>query len=178
MGFKFCCVGSSDSSPAPIQRSPTPVQRSQAPVQRSPVPIPRPPVLTPKLENLPALPNHKIGGPSPNSSPTQISRQVSAVHPAVATLDAAPARSSGSVSVRRRSSFTSPTFGMVSGRTPLSAWHSVASKVVAANRFRGIGEESPVQEFKIEELGGQNGKLVFGPVAVFNGWSWTFSFLE
>lgn len=71
--------------------------------------------------------------------------------------------------MRRLSSFASPTFEMVSGRTPLGAWHSVAAKVVAANRLRGIGGESPIQEFKIEELGGQNGKLVFGPVAVFNG---------
>lgn len=58
---------------------------------------------------------------------------------------------------------------MVSGRTPLGAWHAVAAKVVAANRFRGVGRESLVTDFKIEELGGQNGKLVFGPVAVFNG---------
>lgn len=58
---------------------------------------------------------------------------------------------------------------MLAGRTPLGAWHAVAAKVVATNRFRGVGGESCVEDFKIEELGGQSGKLVFGPVSVFNG---------
>lgn len=71
----------------------------------------------------------------------------------------------------RLSSFASPSFDMVSGRTPLSAWHAVAAKVVAANRFRGIGGSSQVEDFKIEELGGKSGHLVFGPVSVFNGGS-------
>ncbi|RPB00974.1 hypothetical protein L873DRAFT_1678550 [Choiromyces venosus 120613-1] len=55
------------------------------------------------------------------------------------------------------------------GRTPLGAWHAVAAKVVAANRFRGAGGSSHVGDFRIEELGGKGGHLVFGPVAVFNG---------
>ncbi|KAG0638701.1 hypothetical protein HOY80DRAFT_1046908 [Tuber brumale] len=55
------------------------------------------------------------------------------------------------------------------GRTPLGAWHAVAAKVVAANRFRGAGASSHVGDFRIEELGGKGGHLVFGPVAVFNG---------
>ncbi|CAZ82600.1 unnamed protein product [Tuber melanosporum] len=54
-------------------------------------------------------------------------------------------------------------------RTPLGAWHAVAAKVVAANRFRGAGVSSHVGDFRIEELGGKGGHLVFGPVAVFNG---------
>ena len=55
------------------------------------------------------------------------------------------------------------------GRTPLGAWHAVAAKVVAVNRFRGAGASSHVGDFRIEELGGKSGHLVFGPVAVFNG---------
>lgn len=65
--------------------------------------------------------------------------------------------------------FATNTDMVSNGRTPLGAWHAVAAKVVAANRFRGAGASSRVGDFRIEELGGKSGHLVFGPVAVFNG---------
>lgn len=156
MGFRVCCVGPSGSPPTLS------------------TPIPPPPILTPQPKDIPALPNYTSDNSSLKPQPPQAPRQGSATHPTGATPDTVPIdlpSREGNISVRRISSFASPTFEMVSGRTPLGAWHSVAAKVVAANRFRGIGGESPVQEFKIEELGDQNGKLVFGPVAVFNGQS-------
>ncbi|KAI5799874.1 hypothetical protein EDC01DRAFT_523285 [Geopyxis carbonaria] len=75
------------------------------------------------------------------------------------------------ISIQRRlDAFTTPEKDMVSGRAPSSPWQAVASKVVAANRARkGLGKEIRVEDFKIEELGGRAGPLVFGPVAVFNG---------
>lgn len=158
MGFRFCCVGSSDSPSAPSAPSTHP------PSTQSKCP--------------PAPTNHIINDSSPKISSPQTPEQASAIHPATATPEPAPFNLSGrkgNISVRRLSSFASPSFEMVSGRTPLGAWHS-AAKVVAANRLRGIGGESPVQELRIEELGGQNGKLVFGPVSVFNGQSSVYHF--
>ncbi|KAH0607747.1 uncharacterized protein H6S33_002781 [Morchella sextelata] len=108
-----------------------------------------------------------------NPSPAEVPKQTVAFHPTVATSSTEPANLSeqeSSISIQRRpSSFTPPSLDMLAGRTPLGAWHAVAAKVVATNRFRGVGGESCVEDFKIEELGGQSGKLVFGPVSVFNG---------
>lgn len=158
MGFRFCCVGSSDSPSAPSAPSVHP-----------------PSALTPQPKCPSAPTNHIIDDSSPSP---QALEKASALHLATATPEPVPFNLSGrkgNISVRRLSSFASPSFEMVSGRTPLGAWHS-AAKVVAANRLRGIGGESPVQELRIEELGGQNGKLVFGPVSVFNGQSSVYYF--
>lgn len=163
MGFKFCCSGSSDSLPA------------------SSIPIQPPPALTPQEKDLPELPKISIDDSSSHPLPPQASEQTRDIHPVTATPDTAPIDISGeddNTAVRRQSSFTSPKFEMVSGRTPLGAWHAVAAKVVAANRFRGIGRESVIEDFRIEELGGQNAKLVFGPVAVFNGESYILFFMK
>ncbi|KAI5846570.1 hypothetical protein DFP73DRAFT_623992 [Morchella snyderi] len=106
-------------------------------------------------------------------SPTEVPKQTVAPHPTVATTSTEPTilseQESGISTQRRPSSFTSPSLDMLAGRTPMDAWHAVAAKVVATNRFRGVGGESCVEDFKIEGLGGQGGRLVFGPVSVFNG---------
>lgn len=161
MGFRFCCVGSSDSPSAPSAPSIYP-----------------PSALTPQPKCPSAPTNHIIDSSASKISSPQTPEQASALYSATATPEPAPFNLSsrkGNISVRRLSSFASPSFEMVSGRTPLGAWHS-AAKVVAANRLRGIGGESPVQELRIEELGGQNGKLVFGPVSAFNGQSSVYYF--
>lgn len=107
-----------------------------------------------------------------NPSPAEVPKRTVAFHPTVATTSAEPITLSNQENIlvqRRPSSFTSPSLDMLAGRTPLGTWHAVAAKVVATNRFRGVGGESCVEDFKVEELGGQSGKLVFGPVSVFSG---------
>ncbi|KAL7273098.1 hypothetical protein RUND412_004072 [Rhizina undulata] len=171
MPVKLCCIsrpGRSSSS-----RAPPPL-------------VQPPPALTPAPDEIPRLPAINFDGNTSSIAVTPVGtsrtpRRPSSIAPTTATKSnpvLAPVQEKSEepppqVGIRRRSTFTSPLFlsnNMAPIRTSLSAWQAAAAKVVAVNRFIGVASQDPdVEEFVIEELGGKMGRLVFGPVSVFNG---------
>jgi hypothetical protein len=159
-------------------------------------PIQHPPAITPTYTDLPEIPVYNLDGAfcrpltwSSSSRPSTANRNNSRTQPSEAEIEEEeeeeeeeiqptdkpviqPRKQSVPLLYRKRA-FPVPELDMVAGRTPGSAWQAVAAKVVSANRIRrGLGKETKIEDFRVQELGGRAGKSIFGPVSVFNGEWW------